>query len=406
MTAAAGRAVCEIVLYTGTPPQEGSEPSEDYTQLCTANFYLMVERAALDKDTLRSGSEIKQLVTVLDRTDELLTAAQTMDDAKESIREMTENTRTDMARLAESTVQTAQELAEQSAASASSAAGSAASAQRILETVEAKGEQLSRLSITSDTIARQALERAVNAENESSETSSSVANMSRELSRLSLITQGKIDDAYVEDGFLYMTSDGDVVVGPLGPFSGGGGGGGSGSSGNNAKLTLFNKSGFLSRTIADGDSLPVTINWSSLEDDIPTGNGTMKITVGGAVKAVTDIAQGDVTIDLAPFLSVGACAVKVNVSDVYGNSRTLNFSITVVLLTLTSSLDDTVAFTGPVSFPYVPTGNISKTVHFLLDGGEIGTAVTSVSGRQQSFTMRIPRSLTARFTLTPLPARR
>ena len=387
MTAAAGRAVCEIVLYTGTPPQEGSEPSEDYTQLCTANFYLMVERAALDKDTLRSGSEIKQLVTVLDRTDELLAAAQTMDDAKESIREMTESTRSDMARLAESTVRTAQELADQSAASASSSAQSAARASRILETVEAKGEQLSRLSITSDTIARQALERAVNAENESSETSSAVANMSRELSRLSLLTQGKIDDAYVEDGFLYMTSDGDVVVGPLGPFSGGGGSGGGSSSGNNAKLTLSNKSGFLSRTIADGDSLPVTINWTSLEDDIPTGNGTMKITVGGAVKAVTDIAQGDVTIDLAPFLSVGSSSVKLNVSDVYGNSRTLNFSITVVLLTLTSSFDDAVAYTGPVSFPYIPTGNISKTVHFLLDGGEIGTAVTSVSGRQQSFTV-------------------
>ena len=59
MTAAAGKAVCEIVLYTGTPAREGAEASSDYTQLCTANFVLFVERAALDKDTVRSGSEIK-----------------------------------------------------------------------------------------------------------------------------------------------------------------------------------------------------------------------------------------------------------------------------------------------------------------------------------------------------------
>ena len=63
------------------------------------------------------------------------------------IREMTESTRSDMARLAESTVRTAQELADQSAASANAAAQSAARASQILETVEAKGEQLSRLSM-------------------------------------------------------------------------------------------------------------------------------------------------------------------------------------------------------------------------------------------------------------------
>ena len=102
MTAAAGKAVCEIVLYTGTPAREGAEASADFTQLCTANFILFVERAALDKDTVKSGSEIKQLINVLDHTEELLAAAETMDDAKESIRQMTESTRTDMHQLAES----------------------------------------------------------------------------------------------------------------------------------------------------------------------------------------------------------------------------------------------------------------------------------------------------------------
>ena len=386
MTAAAGKAVCEIVLYTGMPAREDAEASSDFTQLCTANFILYVERAALDKDTVKSGSEIKQLITVIDRTDELLAAAETMDDAKESIRQMTESTRSEMNQLAESIEQNAQELADQSAASARAAARSAQAADRTLETVEAKGKQISQIALNSDTLARTALEKATNAENESAETSNSVDNLNRAIARLNLLTQGKVDDAYVEDGFLYMTSDGDVVVGPLGPFSGTGGGGG-GTSGNNAHITLTNKSGFLSRTIAQGDSLPITINWTSEEDDIPTGNGTMKVTVGGMVRAMIDVKQGDVTVDVAPYLSAGSSVVKINVADIYGNNRTLNFSITVVVLTLTSSFDDSAAYTGPISFPYVPTGNIQKTMHFLLDGHEIGTAVTSVSGRQQSFTI-------------------
>ena len=386
MTAAAGKAVCEIVLYTGMPAREDAEASSDFTQLCTANFILFVERAALDKDTVKSGSEIKQLITVIDRTDELLAAAETMDDAKESIRQMTENTRSEMNQLAESIEQNAQELADQSAASARAAAQSAQAADRTLQTVEAKGQQISQIALNSDTLARTALEKATNAENESAETSNSVDNLNRAIARLNLLTQGKVDDAYVEDGFLYMTSDGDVVVGPLGPFSGTGGGGG-GTSGNNAHITLTNKSGFLSRTIAQGDSLPITINWTSEEDDIPTGNGTMKVTVGGVVKAMIDVKQGDVTVDVGPYLSAGSSVVKINVADIYGNNRTLNFSITVVVLTLTSAFDDSAAYTGPISFPYVPTGSIQKTMHFLLDGIEIGTAVTSVSGRQQSFTI-------------------
>ena len=388
MTAAAGKAICEIVLYTGTPATEAEPASDNFTQLATANFILFIERAALDKDTLKSGSEIRQLVTVIDRTDELLAAAQTMDDAKDAITQMTDDARAEMNLIAQRTEEAAQELADQSAASARASAASAQAASQTLETVEAKGQQLSQLAITSDTIAKEALEKATNAESESAETTNFLERLRREVSQLTLSTQAKVDDAYVQDGFLYMTADGDVVVGPLGPFSGtGGGGGGGGTSGNNAVITLANKSGFLSKTIAQGDSCPVTINWTSEEDEIPTGNGTMKVTVGGVVKALLDIRQGDVTVDLAPYITAGTSVVRINVSDIYGNSRTLNFSITVVVLTLTSTFDDSVAYTGPISFTYTPTGNIQKTVRFFLDGRDIGVATTSVSGRQQSFTI-------------------
>ena len=66
---------------------------------------------------------------------------------------------------------------------------------------------------------------------------------------LQLVTNDKIDGAYVENGYLWLTADGVEVVGPLGPFSGTGGGGG-GSTGNNAVMQVSNTSGWLSKTIA------------------------------------------------------------------------------------------------------------------------------------------------------------
>ena len=73
MTAAAGKVRCELALYTGTPATNETPASDDYMQLCTANFILMVERAALDKDTVSSESEVRQLVNIIDRSNEIIT---------------------------------------------------------------------------------------------------------------------------------------------------------------------------------------------------------------------------------------------------------------------------------------------------------------------------------------------
>ncbi len=81
MTAVAGKVRCELALYTGTPATNETPASDDYIQLCTANFILMVERAALDKDTLSSASEIRQLVNVIDRSNEIIAAANRSDQA-------------------------------------------------------------------------------------------------------------------------------------------------------------------------------------------------------------------------------------------------------------------------------------------------------------------------------------
>lgn len=200
---------------------------------------------------------------------------------------------------------------------------------------------------------------------------------------IQLMLSSKIDGAYLEDGYLYLTSGNEVIEGPLGPFSGGGGGGGG--TGNNAVLTVSNTSGWLSKSVASGAICEISVTWSSLEDDLPTGNGTLKVTINGLVKTTQDVAQGAVTVDISKFLSTGANMVKVNITDAYGNGRTINYSVSVVEVSVSSTFDASVPYSGPITYTYTPVGNVTKTMHFWVDGAELGTAEVSASGRQQSY---------------------
>ena len=67
MTAIAGDNVFELVL------------TRNGKNISTANFIIHVERAALDKDTIVSQSKIRELVNVIDKTDDLLAAASSVE---------------------------------------------------------------------------------------------------------------------------------------------------------------------------------------------------------------------------------------------------------------------------------------------------------------------------------------
>ena len=198
----------------------------------------------------------------------------------------------------------------------------------------------------------------------------------------------KVDGGYVgEDGCLYLTADDEIVIGPLGPFAGTGGGtsGGGSGSGNNAVLSLSNTSGWLSKTIGQNNDCVLNFNWSSLENDLSTGAGTLNIRVNGALKVTKSVDQGDVSINVKDFINIGTNKIKLTITDVYDNTRTINFSVMVVAISIRSSFDTSVTYSDSINFTYIPTGDVLKTVHFILDGKEIGTTTTSVSGRQQTY---------------------
>ena len=351
MTAAAGRNVYEIVLKNNDK------------ELNTVNFILYAEPAALDKDTLASDSVIKELVNVIDRTDEIIAAARQADAAQESIADLTER--------AEAAAEGAEE-SEQTAA-------------ETLEAVEAKGRQIAAITTQADQTAAQALSTANNAENHLAQVESQMRDIIAQMADVSI----DVNDLGLEQDpdtyYVYPTYRGERSENGI-PLAGGGGGGGGGDV-VSATLTVENTSGWLSKTVASGTPVSVSFLWSSIEDEMPTGDGAVRITVNDVVRATYQISQGNVSIDLTPYLATGTNKVRVRISDVYDQGKTTTFNIMSIALSISSSFDATQTYSGAISFPYTPVGAVEKTVYFILDSRQIGTYVTSVSGRQLSYTI-------------------
>ena len=182
----------------------------------------------------------------------------------------------------------------------------------------------------------------------------------------------------------YYTKDEiDATLAEFKPSGGGGGGGGS----NNAVMTITNTTGWLSKTIAQGADCFVQGSWSSVEDGMSTGAGSLAIYVSGAVKHTSNVEQGAFRFNVAPYLINGKNTVRVSVSDVYGNTKSIVYTINVVVLTITSTFDGGIAYNGAIVYTYTPMGSMEKTIYFVLDGKQIGTATVFTSGREQNFTI-------------------
>lgn len=269
-------------------------------------------------------------------------------------------------------------LALQDAMIAATEAGEAATAD-----ANAAAERANAAADSVDAKVTAAQTAAENAEADAADTRAQLENVNSEIEALKLADAGKIDGAYLdENGMLCLTANGELVAGP---FAVAGGNGTGGGVVNAATLTVTNDSGFLAKTIALGAACPIALTWSSTEDGLATGAGVLVVKVGGTTKVTRNVDQGPISVDVGSYLAAGANAVKAQITDVYGNSRVINFSITTVAVSLASPFDASVPYSGSISFPYIPTGSVSKTMHFELDGEEIGTATVAVSGRQQTY---------------------
>lgn len=451
MTAIAGKNSFEVLLTANNGSSEFDLPS--------ANFYLDVERAALDYDTLESKSEIMEIQEVLSDAEEIIEALHVSQTTQENMAALTQR-----AESAASNAETSAQDADSAKADAVSAKNTAVSAvtgfndtvnsatsaavksvqdegtaqvarvtsagdglesyadsiisdaedaidsikasaisdiedagtdavsdvntakTSAMSTINAKAQEVDDIRTNAEATAALAMQQASSALNEVAGVEDAVASVRESYSELELLLSGKVDGGYVENDSLYLTSGGEVIAGPFTGFGGSGsGGGGGGGPTNSAVITMDNTSGFVSKTIATGGDMVLSFYWSSVEDEMPTGAGALTIKVNNVARAVLDVAQGNVSVNVKEYLTTGMNTVQLMVTDSYGNSRVKNFTITVVELYITSSFDDSQVQTGVLVFPYTPYGAVSKTIHIFLDGVEQESVTTSVSARQQTY---------------------
>lgn len=142
-------------------------------------------------------------------------------------------------------------------------------------------------------------------------------------------------------------------------------------------------------SVAQGESVVLEMKYSSADSEgINDGSGIGTIVVNSVKKATVPIAQGLNTIDITRYLSTGTNSVKVSVKNSEGTSKELVYEVSVIALAITTTAADMDLYTGSVSFPYVLTGQGIKTVHFIMDGYELGTE--TVSAISSSRTYKIP----------------
>ena len=185
-------------------------------------------------------------------------------------------------------------------------------------------------------------------------------------------------------GLLYLMSNGQIIGDGI-EVAGGSGAGGGGVT---FTITITNLLESRVITVPENAQVLLKFNYSSVDDEgMDDGPGVGQILVGGIVRQTISAVQGENEVDITGFLASGTNNVSVRITNSEGASKSLPYTVTLAAVSLTSSFDASVPQTGAFSFPYTPTGIAEKTMHFELDGVEIGTATVSTSGRQQSYSI-------------------
>ena len=252
-------------------------------------------------------------------------------------------------------------------------------ANEVLETATSMRTELEELSTTAQGYAESAAESA-----EAAQTNADNLNADLIQSQIML----KADNLYFDTStnLLYLMSNGEIIGdGVAVAASGGGGGGGSATD---FTITLTNLLDSRIFSVPGGSNVDIKFSYASVDSEgYDDGAGVANITVNSIKKATVTVNQGTNTIDIAKYLSDGINTVKISVTNSEGSSRSLNYTITVVSLSISTTLDDFTVQTGDLTVYYTPVGSGEKTIYFVIDGETIGTASVASTGKSQSYTI-------------------
>ena len=190
------------------------------------------------------------------------------------------------------------------------------------------------------------------------------------------------DGLAYEGNKLYLTSGGEQVGDAVTVVGGTGGGGNANQT---YTITLMNLLDSRVITLTGDDECVLEFSYHSADDDgFDDGSGIGYIYVNNSLVSTTAFVQGNNSFNVTPYLASGENSVKVQVENSEGTKKTLTYTVTMLVLAVTSTAPKMGLYSGQVSLPYTVTGAGTKTVHFLMDGREIGTDSVITSGNSRA----------------------
>lgn len=181
----------------------------------------------------------------------------------------------------------------------------------------------------------------------------------------------------------------DTISGLVGIGGGGGSGSGEGSGSGTGSSTVegydfkvTNASGFITKKIAAGQPLYLAFNFSSTVLGEPTGEGAVVVYISGALQYSDSCPQGLVVLpDFSSKLNPGyKSTIRVIVTDAYDKTAELRYTISCEDIRYTWTLTPQTVHNAPWTLYTTPYGDADKILHYSLDGVEMETVTTSVSG--------------------------
>lgn len=372
-----GLVECEIKLYGA---DDGLLTSACFTIVNNATVYNEEDEIESEQEVTALTHLISEATTAIYESKETTKEAQALIDEMEDKQEELEQ-KVEEARSSAESAKASEENAKASeTASADSEANAKASAEaaKASETASAESENNAKAS---EENAKTSEQNAKTSEENAKKYADTI-----DTEQIEAKLAEKADDLFFDKGtsLLYLMSNGQIIGTGVHVATTGGGGSG------NLAFTISMKNLLESRviTVSEGTKVELKFSYASVDEEgMGDGPGIGKIIVGDVTRHTFTAVQGENTVDVTPYLSAGSNTVKVQVENSESAKKTLSYTITVAAAHLTSAFDVSAPFTGEILFTYIPTGIAEKTVHFELDGAEIGTEIVTASGRQQSYTI-------------------
>ena len=205
-----------------------------------------------------------------------------------------------------------------------------------------------------------------------------------------------------EDNKLYLAVDDEIIENSMVEITGGGGSGGSETS---YKIELTAAERNISKPLGEKIELIFTYRSYDKEDEtINDGPGSGIVLVSDIQRKTFTVKQGENILDVTEYLAAGQNVLKIKVTNSEGSSKTLQFNIKLLSLSITSNFPNmSYQAQGILPISYTVTSEVEFTSHFVIrkQNAKVGE---NYYEEQEIFTETFSRGTTSTAYLSPLPS--